>query len=180
MNRNPKNPIRTPTGTRTPRPSPSSCFACCKELWLLRFSSFRRKLVVVSASLGVLLLESLVLCSRGGTRVQPLNLCFHQPVLHLCFIYRFFTSVRILRVWRDSFLRQQRLEWTSLLAMAGLGLADPASPVVLSMSPSGWSAVPQTVLQLRFSIGPSDFDAGSSFKIFSLVSCLLNGCLKTC
>ncbi|KAF2537278.1 hypothetical protein F2Q68_00019745 [Brassica cretica] len=33
-----------------------------------------------SASLGVLLLESLVLCSCGGTRVQPLNLCFHQPI----------------------------------------------------------------------------------------------------
>ncbi|KAL0825006.1 hypothetical protein Bca101_048683 [Brassica carinata] len=106
-----------------------------------------------SASLGVLLLESLVLCSRGGTRVQPLNLCFHQP---------------------------QRLEWTSLLAMAGPGLADPASHVLLSMLPSGWSAVPRTILRLRFSIGPSYFDAGSGFKISSLVSCLLNGCLKTC
>ncbi|KAL0687176.1 hypothetical protein Bca4012_086853 [Brassica carinata] len=73
-----------------------------------------------SASLGVLLLESHVLCSHGGTRVQPLNLCFHQP---------------------------QRLEWTSLLAMAGPGLADLASHVLLSMSPSGWSAVPQTILR---------------------------------
>lgn len=58
-----------------------------------------------SASLGVLLLESFVLCWHGGTRVQPLNLCLHLPVLHLCFIYQFFISVRILRVWRDSFLR---------------------------------------------------------------------------
>ncbi|KAH0893750.1 hypothetical protein HID58_056179 [Brassica napus] len=74
----------------------------------------------------------------------------------------------------------QRLEWTSLLAMAGPGLADPASPVLLSMSPSGWSAVPRTILRLRFSIGSSYFDAGSGFKIFSLVSCLLNGCFKTC
>ncbi|KAH0857560.1 hypothetical protein HID58_085821, partial [Brassica napus] len=100
--------------------SPMYPLAAALELWLLRSSSFSRKLVV------------------------------------------------------------QRLEWTSLLAMAGPGLADPALPLLLSMSPSGWSAVPRTVLRLRFSIGPSDFDAGSGFKIFSLVSCLLNGCLKTC
>ncbi|CAN7028323.1 unnamed protein product [Brassica oleracea var. botrytis] len=46
--------------------------------------------------------------------------------------------------------------------MAGPGLADPASPILLLKSPSGRSAVPRTVLRLRFSIDPSDFDAGST------------------
>ncbi|CAN6865614.1 unnamed protein product [Brassica oleracea] len=42
-----------------------------------------------SASLGVLWPESLVLCLRGGTRVQPFKPLVPHASTHLSFIYRF-------------------------------------------------------------------------------------------
>ncbi|WZY78815.1 hypothetical protein YC2023_025199 [Brassica napus] len=66
-----------------------------------------------------------VLCSRDGTGVQP-----YKPPLP--------SASTPPAVWSG-------LHW---LGMAGPGLADPASPVPRLESPSGRSAVPQTVLRL--------------------------------
>ncbi|KAL0856559.1 hypothetical protein Bca101_061712 [Brassica carinata] len=135
-----------------PQTGLSSCFACCKEIWLLRSSSFRRKLAIV-----------------------------------LCLSWCFVTGIpRALLAWWDQSPAIKPLlppaSTPPLLHIPVLHnrLTDSASPVLLSMSPSVWSAVPQTVLRLRFFIDSGDFDAGSGFKIFSLVSYLLNDCLRIC
>ncbi|KAH0864585.1 LOW QUALITY PROTEIN: hypothetical protein HID58_081796, partial [Brassica napus] len=115
------------------------------------------------ASLGVLMPESFVLCSCGGTRVQPIKPLLPPasipPVLHL--------------------LNSQSKAWQLLeIAISGVdftacdGRTRTCRPCfAYPSSPSGRSAVPRTVLRLRFSIDPSDFDAGSGFKIFTLVYC---------
>ncbi|KAH0873611.1 LOW QUALITY PROTEIN: hypothetical protein HID58_070973 [Brassica napus] len=94
--------------------------------------------------------DSSVLCLYDRTGVEPYNLRFRQPVPHRCLIVGFFVSVWIIREWSCCSSGVSNV-WSGLrrLRLPDQGLVSPASPVLLSESPSGRSAVPQTVLRLR-------------------------------
>ncbi|KAL0805225.1 hypothetical protein Bca101_097716 [Brassica carinata] len=94
--------------------------------------------------------DSSVLCLYDGTGVEPYNLRFRQPVPHRCLIVGFFVSVWIIREWSCCISGVSNV-WSGLrrLRLPDQGLVSPALPVLLSESPSGRSAVPQTVLRLR-------------------------------
>ncbi|KAF3501851.1 hypothetical protein F2Q69_00041140 [Brassica cretica] len=146
-------PMSPLTAALLPRTGLSSCFTCCKELWLLRSSSFRRKLVVViclswCSAAGIP--RALLVWWDQSPAIKPLlPPASTPPLLHIPALYFSLDSQR---------------------------LADPASPVLLSMSPSGWSAVPWTVLRVSTRRSPPRFVTVPSLCPLTLLSPPLPPC----
>ncbi|KAF3545687.1 hypothetical protein DY000_02010124 [Brassica cretica] len=107
---------------------------------------------------------SFVLCSPDKTRVQPL---IHPlpsasipPMLQLL---AYLCRVGFSGLEASPFRSELRLEWTAMDEIAGPRPGQPCSPVLMSQSPLGRSAVPQTVLRL-LTLLISSLATGSGIK----------------
>ncbi|CAF1699163.1 unnamed protein product [Brassica napus] len=88
---------------------------------------------------------------RSGFAVLWFCLCLHVTgLLHLLCLLMGAPPPPLLKEWSCCISGVSNV-WSGLrrLRLPDQGLVSPASPVLLSESPSGRSAVPQTVLRLR-------------------------------